>query len=501
MVNCMTVVQQKTLIDENQESFALDTLGAKYFNEGKENEDMIRWCLENDVKLIDMYDHLWEMPIDIVAKYARQDAILTYRLHNKQQKILSLRGLDSIYDLECRLIRALLLMRKTGVLYDSELSMRNSFALHKKHSAIQDILEEGYGGLNPKSSGQVAFWFDKLGIEYPTTTIGNPSIKKELLESLVEDNDTDEVYLPELVLQGRTYKKSEQDYISKLREEFVAADGRIHCTFHATRFDGFGTRSGRFSCSKPNLQQQTSPDRDEFLGSKCRNPFIPLPGCWWGKIDYSQIEYRFIAHYAIGPGSDNIRKAYNENIDQDYHQYIMDRTGLIRPHAKNLNFGVAFGMGAKRMAEKFGWSLSVARGLIQQYHENVPFMKTTIGEVTTVSKRRGYIKTILGRHCHIPSQNKGYVMFNRLAQGSAADLMKKSIVECYEAGIYDILPLHLTVHDEQDVSIPKNQQGLDAFREMKHIMETCVEIKVPIICKESYGDNWADLPYELEDVA
>ena len=489
----------ENLIDENQETFALDALGTKYFNEGKTNQEMIDWCLANDVKLINMYDHIWEMPVDIVSKYAKQDAILTYRLFNKQMKIIQARELEDIYKLESDLIKVMLLMRQTGVPYDSELSLKNSFGLYKKVEAVSKILKDKFAEVNPRSAKQLAFWFDKLQIEYPKAPKGGPSIKKEFLEALVENDDAkDAEYLPRLVLQERTYGKSERDYLYKLREEFVCPDNKIHCNFHATRFDGNGTRSGRFSSSKPNLQQVTSPDRDAFLGTKCREPFVPLPGHWWGKIDYSQIEYRFIAHYATGPGADGIRAAYVDNKDQDYHQYIMDRTGLARPFAKNLNFGIAFGMGAKKMATTFGWSMSEAYKVLEQYHENVPFVKSTIDQVTGVSKRRGYIKTILGRHCHIPSQNKGYVMFNRLAQGSAADLMKKAIVSCHKAGIFEVLPLHLTVHDELDVSIPKSAKGLKAFADMKHIMETCVEIKVPIVCKESYGNNWADLSYDLE---
>ena len=179
----------------------------------------------------------------------------------------------------------------------------------------------------------------------------------------------------------------------------------------------------------------------------------------------------------------------------------MDRTGLARPFAKNLNFGIAFGMGAKKMSATFGWPLSKCYEVLEQYHDNVPFVKSTINAVTSVAKRRGYIKTILGRHAHLESQSKAYVMFNRLAQGSAADLMKKSMVECYKAGIYDVLHPHLTVHDEQDVSVPKTNTGMEAFKEMKHIMETCIDIKVPIFCDASYGNNWADLPHKLESAA
>ena len=87
-------------------------------------------------------------------------------------------------------------------------------------------------------------------------------------------------------------------------------------------------------------------------------------------------------------------------------------------------------------------------------------------------------------------------MLNKLVQGSAADLMKKAIIECYNAGIFDIIYPHLTVHDEIDSSVPKTKEGFEALREMNHIMETCIEISVPIMSEISTGANWNDVTEE-----
>ena len=129
-------------------------------------------------------------------------------------------------------------------------------------------------------------------------------------------------------------------------------------------------------------------------------------------------------------------------------------------------------------------------------------MKYTLNEIGNVAKKRfatedcGYIRTILGRKGRLHDKRKSYIMLNKLVQGSAADLMKKSIVMCYEAGIFDVIYPHLTVHDELDSSVPRTKEGFEALREMNHIMETCVEISVPILSEISTGENWNDVNEE-----
>ena len=212
----------ENLINENQDSFALDILGTKYFKQGKDLRRITNWCLSEGISPLSAYDNLWRMPDELVGAYAIQDVNLTHRLFQKQQPVLEMRGLSTLYDMECDLLRVLVLFRRTGVRYDKELSLRNSFELIKKLDIVKDCLEVRYNNLNPNSSKQVGPWFDKLGIDYPLSPTGLPSIKKELLEALVDADETgDDLYLPRLVLRGRTYSKSEQDCLSKLREDFV----------------------------------------------------------------------------------------------------------------------------------------------------------------------------------------------------------------------------------------------------------------------------------------
>ena len=278
----------------------------------------------------------------------------------------------------------------------------------------------------------------------------------------------------------------------------LCGDGRIHCSFHATRNDEYGARSGRFASANPNLQQIPSlggegfQGDDEYFGKLARGPFIPEDGHLWGKIDWSQIEYRNLAHFASGEGSDELRRKYNTDPETDYHQYVMDLTSLRRRPAKSLNFGIVFGMGAKKMVKTFGWSQEYCDDVLELYHSKAPYVKATMRAVERVAVRRGYIKTFLGRRSHLVADRESYKMLNRLLQGSAADQMKKAMIDSYAAGVFNILVPHLTVHDELNVSIPNNRNGREAFEAMHHIMETCATLRVPIRADAKVGKNWAD---------
>jgi DNA polymerase-1 len=224
---------------------------------------------------------------------------------------------------------------------------------------------------------------------------------------------------------------------------------------------------------------------------------VPEEDHRWIKIDYSQIEYRIIAHYATGKKSEEVREMYNKDPHTDYHEYVMGLSGLERKPAKNLNFGAAYCMGPATCAKKFHWTLEHATELLETYHREVPFVQTTRDRVIKIAKERGYIRTIAGRRSRVSdamrANKKEYSMFNRLIQGTAADVMKKGMLDAYEAGIFETLAPHLTVHDEMDVSEPRTKEGREATLELKHIMEDVFELKVPIIADLEVGDNWHDV--------
>lgn len=485
------------LIDENRRSYSLDNLSIKYTGQGKEKSEIETWCEARGLKG-DARKHLWDMPYEVVRAYAKGDAMQTFQVFNKQLEILKEEELLELYQMEIDLLPVLLQMRKTGVRLDVRRLHSNISYVQEQISIKEKALFKEYGEFNPKSGDQLGRILDRMGIEYPRTEKGNPNLDTKSLSRIKHP-------FGKAVVEVRGLKTSLAFLTNSFNDKLVG--DRIHCNFNPLKSDDSGTVSGRFSSTNPNLQQVTkvddkAEDMEHDLGVLARGCFIPEEGHLWGKIDYMQHEYRFMAHYAEGPGSDTIRKAYIEDPKTDYHAWVMSITGLDRKRAKNLNFGVAYFMGAGRMSDTFGWELEDSQNLLKMYHNALPFIRYTANQVIkkaqardTLTKGKGYIKTILGRKARISDEmrkwHKEYTLFNRLIQGSSADMMKKAMVESYKAGLFEELKLHITVHDELDFSFKDDSSGREAYRELKRIMETCVKLKVPVLADAEAGEDWA----------
>jgi DNA polymerase-1 len=481
------------LLDENRKElgishpYSLDSLAQKYLNKNKYKTEIDAFCEKHNLKG-DPRQYLYLMPYKLVRKYAIEDVLLPIQIFKKQWAVMHDQQLLYLYEMEMSLFRLLLQMRKTGVRIDPA-------KIDQGVSLLETILKKGkrklyeeHGDFNHNSSKQIAKVFDSLNIKYPLTAKGNPHLDKHVLEQMKDDhpfiNDLLSVRKADKLI-GTFFKGSYQTY---------NINNRIHCLFYPLSTDKFGAKSGRFSGAKPNLQQEPS---DKVYGPICRSVFIPEEDHDWVKLDYSQIEYRFIAHYARGEKSKEVREKYNNDPTTDYHRMIMEWTGLDRKRAKNLNFGAGYFMGVKTCANEFNWTLEESKNLLEMYHNEVPFIKETREHVVRVGRQRGYIRTILNRRARVTplmrQLRKEHSLFNRLIQGSAADLMKKGMSDAYKAGIFNVLIPHLTVHDEIDVSKPRTKEGDEAVKELIYIMENAIKLKVPIKVDAEIGPNWGEL--------
>jgi DNA polymerase-1 len=282
---------------------------------------------------------------------------------------------------------------------------------------------------------------------------------------------------------------------------------RIHADFNIV-----GARqTGRFSSANPNMQQVPSktvlfaktPDEIK-LYKLCREIIIPDDGYLMGKADYSGQENRIMAHFAVGEGAVEIRHKYREDPELDFHKYIGEISGLYeeygpevgRKYAKNCSFGLGYGMQIQTMTETFGWTKEEAERITMLYHEGAPFVKATMDKVSDIIVKRGYIKTLAGRHCHLSSYRgrvdtrSAYKGFNKLIQGSAADMTKKALVMLDEQDILEVFPLYLMVHDEIDFGIPKEIKAIKRLPEIQEIMEHTYNMLVPIRVDPEVGTDW-----------
>ena len=284
-----------------------------------------------------------------------------------------------------------------------------------------------------------------------------------------------------------------------------------------------GTESGRLSAANPNLTQV--PSRSD-LGKKIRKCFIPGEGYTdWYRGDVNQVEYRFLAHFAVGKGAKEMRKKYRKDPKTDYHiatqQQIHRITNqlLERKPTKTINFGLTYGMGEPKLKASLNLGDREAVNLFAAYHEGVPFVKETFEHFMDIAARTGVITTILGRRSRFEMYERawgetyvhGYKnalrkwgpgrfqrafthkALNRKLQGSAADHLKKGMVLTYESGVNDRLGgvPNLSVHDELDG--PCNfEEHKEELREMKRIMEGCIQLRVPMLIDFEIGPNWGD---------
>jgi len=512
----------EALIDENQFKFNLEFLSQKYLGEGKEEQQLKDACDRLGIKTKNPKQELWRLPISIVASYAMQDADLPIRIYEQQLKIIREDNLGDVLDVECELTEVLLHMRRRGVRIDQSKAEEVLIACNEEFKTLENEVKYETGILvKPWVASNIASVFDMLGLTYPRTKKTNaPSITKDMLEGI-------EHPVVKKILRMRNLDKFSGTFIKgQILDSSI--DSRIHAEFNQCRGDDNGARTGRLSGSNPNMQFM--PSRDSDLGPKCRGIFLPDNDDLWGRLDYSQIELRILAHFALGVGSDDIRRTYQENPDIDFHQMTADKAKCSRRDAKDINFGVVYGMGANKTALKLGRTKHEATQFLKEYNRGVPFLKHTSEEASRLANKRGYVKTILGRRRRFPQwepdnwdlkkgnifdskeacdefclskkqefgivesvRTKTYRALNAIVQGSSADLMKKAMVDFYRSGVMDILgPPLLTVHDELDLSVPRSKVGQEAFLEAKRIMEVAIRFKVPVIADAKLGENWGE---------
>ena len=283
-------------------------------------------------------------------------------------------------------------------------------------------------------------------------------------------------------------------------ERFIATDKdgvkRIHPQFNIT-----DTTSFRLSSCKPNGQQIPSKGGftitengvpvDVSFPAITRALFKANPNQVLWKIDYGQIEYRLICNIAVGAEGQRVRDEYAKNPKLDFHQYTVDLTGLSRKYAKNMSFGISFGMGLPSMAENFGWTMEKAEEIARQYNEHLPFVQPTLALVGDVAKQKGYIKTVCGSHARLKSPKKSYTMLNRYTQGSGAEILKSSIVRAYKEGLWEQIGVCNTVHDELNGSVYPTEKDIRNVYRMAQIMTTTVPLRVPLEAEPEFGENWA----------
>ena len=346
-------------------------------------------------------------------------------------------------------------------------------------SEILKITNKEFNLNSPKQLAQVLFEDMQLPI-IKKTPKGAPSTDGSVLEELSKDYE-----LPKYILKYREYEKIRSTYIDGLKTE-ISDKNRIHTTYNL-----FGTTTGRLSSEKPNLQN--IPNKTE-VGQKIREFFIADTNHKFVISDYSQIELRVLAHLS----SDKNMLDILSSIDSDIHTETASRifevslesvTKDMRRKAKEVNFGLIYGMEAFGLSKSLGISKNESQGLIDAYFSQFPKIKGFLDTIVSDAEQDGYTKTLYGRKRNIKELSSSNfqlkamgkrIAMNAPIQGTAADIMKVAMLKVQrKISSIKSTDLLLQIHDEIIVQTP-----LEHIEEVTHIvkteMETATKLKVPL---------------------
>jgi DNA polymerase-1 len=302
--------------------------------------------------------------------------------------------------------------------------------------------------------------------------------------------------IPEFILQYRTLAKLKSTYLDALVKIVNPRTGRIHSSFNQTV-----AATGRLSSSNPNLQN--IPIRGEE-GREIRKGFIAEEGYYLLSADYSQVELRLFAHYS---GDDALIDAFNRG--QDIHARTASEilgvaidgvTSDMRRIAKAINFGIIYGMGAKKLADELNIDNKTAKEYIESYYDRYRGVARYREAMTEQAREQGYVTTLFNRRRYLPEINSDNnrikadaerIAVNTPIQGTAADLIKMAMINIHSKLISEgyRTRMLLQVHDELVFEVPVDEidlmQGL-----IKKEMEDVYKLDVPLKVDSAYGKNW-----------
>lgn len=441
--------------------------------------------------------------VDLAAacEYACQDVLLTMHLYRIFQKELAEKKLDKLFDdLEMPILRILLNMERTGIGLNSNYLRDLSSEIAGRLAELETSIHQHAGRVfNVNSTQQLQeILFKDLGLKPPKKTKTGFSTDSEVLRLLAFQHP-----ICANLLEYRELSKLRSTYAESLTTLVNSRTGLIHASFNQAV-----TATGRLSSSNPNMQN--IPIKTEW-GRKIRRAFVPpRAGDVFVSIDYSQIELRLLAHFSQDPG---LVEAFISNTDihaisagRIFRKPPTEVTSSERTIGKTVNFGILYGISAHGLAEDLAISRPQAKEYIDSFYNSFTEVTRFFDAVVEEARATGEVATLLGRVRHLPDINSAKFQLrsgaeriakNTRLQGSAADLVKKAMLDTVKMLREKNFSadLILQIHDELVFSVPESELKQVAPL-LKHVMENCVKLKVPLVCDLAAGANLAD----LEDV-
>ncbi len=489
------------------ENFYFDTMLASYVIDPDQKHGMdelsVKYLNYKPIPLTELIgakkdpSKIFEADLNAVSNYSCEDSDITFRLYKKLEGELKKEKLERIaYEIEFPLIPVLEDMEREGIRIDTGALISFSKSLQglmeEYTKKIYDCCGESFN-INSPQQLQVIL-FDKLKLRTGKKTKTGFSTDARSLENLRGEHE-----IVELILDFRQAAKLKSTYADSLPALIHPKTGRIHTCFNQTV-----ASTGRLSSNDPNLQN--IPIRTE-MGREIRKAFVPRDKDHLIlSADYSQIELRILASIT---GDEGLTAAFNSG--EDIHRSTAalvfmvdpeDVTPEMRRRAKEVNFGVLYGIGPFGLKTRLGITQSHAKEIIETYFNTFKRVKHFMDESVLKAREKGYSETLYGRRRflrNISSSNRVVRQFeervaiNMPIQGTAADMIKLAMINIYNElnKMKARSKMVLQVHDELLFDVYKDE--VDEIKEMvKEKMENAIPMNVPIIVETGTGDNWLD---------
>jgi DNA polymerase-1 len=438
------------------------------------------------------------VPLEKISWYSCEDADYTYRLCRYFKPELEEKNILGLLEkMEMPLIPVLASLERHGVKIDSDFLGKMSKEVgHKLTQLEKKIYDQAGSTFNINSPLQLkGVLFEKMNIS--SEGIGKTKTGLSTAAAQLDKLKNKHPIIP-LLIDYRELSKLQSTYLEALPKLVNPTTGRVHTSFNQTI-----TATGRLSSSEPNFQN--IPIRTEE-GRKIRQAFIAEPGFKIVSADYSQIELRIVASLA---GDEKMIESFRK--DEDIHRRTAAEIYNIpleavtkeqRYEAKEVNFGILYGMGAWGLASRKNMTRERARAFIEKYfmvHQQIQeFIATTM----SLAHDQGYVETLFGRRRYLPEINSSMpqvraqaerMAVNMPVQGTAADLMKLAMINIHR-GLPKVSPrsrMILQVHDELVFEVP-SQEVAKVSGFIATEMNTVYKLKVPIKTEVSAGNNWGE---------
>jgi DNA polymerase-1 len=477
---------------DSEAASGMDMLAEKYLGYKTISFEELMGAKGKKQKTID------QIPVEKVCDYACEDADITLQLKEKFEKLIAKNKLEKLlHEVEEPLSFVLAEMEYEGVKIDTGALAEMSVELDKEALKAQEDIYKMAGTefniASPKQLGEILFDRMKLIDNPKKTKTGQYATGEEILSTLQQ------FPIAARILEFREYQKLKSTYVDALPKLISATDGRVHTDYRQTV-----ASTGRLSSNNPNLQN--IPIRTP-KGREIRKAFIPRSDEYlMFSADYSQIELRIMAAFS---GDTSMIQAFKDG--RDIHAttaakvFGVDINAVepnMRRKAKEVNFGIIYGISSFGLSQNLGISKGEAQDIINAYWKEFPGVKKYMDGAIETAREKGYVETILGRRRYLRNINsRNFTMrgfdernaINAPIQGSAADIIKVAMINIHrwmmEADVKT--KMLMQVHDELVFELHRAEEAL-VKKNVEHFMKTALPLAVPMEVGMGVGKNWLE---------